>query len=266
MSLHNIPCENVVGFASDNCNTMVGRDNSVLSRLKEKSPHIFSIGCICHLANLCVKAGVKALPMKLDDLLVDIFYFFQHSSERLKDYKEFQDFIEVEEEKILKHCPTRWLSLEKVGNRTLSQLPALKSYFASHEDVEKPGKVKSIHERLQDPMTELVLRFMKYILPIINNFNTVFQADEAKIGCLLPEMDRLLRKFLIKFVQMRHVKAADKLRNLNLNNKDLQHGDDMIAIGLDTREVLQDLDVDPGTEKKFSRESEDSMKLWWTKC
>ncbi|GFO50275.1 connexin 27.5, partial [Plakobranchus ocellatus] len=162
----------------------------------------------------------------------------------------FPILFQVEEEKILKHCPTRWLSLEKVGNRTLLQLPALKSYFASHEDVEKHGKVKSIHERLQDPMTELVLRFMKYILPIINNFNTVFQADETKIGCLLPEMDRLLRKFLIKFVQMRHVKAADELRNLNFHNKDLQHGNDMIAIGLDTRENLQDLDVDPGTEKK----------------
>ncbi|GFO06007.1 connexin 27.5 [Plakobranchus ocellatus] len=100
-------------------------------------------------------------------------------------------------------------------------------------------------------MTELVLRFMQYILPIINNFNTVFQTDEAKIGCVLPEMDRLLGKFLIKFVQMRHVKAADELMNLNFHNKDLQHGDDMIAIGLDTREVLQDLDVDPGTAKKF---------------
>ncbi|KAM9393166.1 general transcription factor II-I repeat domain-containing protein 2-like [Pholidichthys leucotaenia] len=251
MRLHNIPWENVVGFASDNCNTMVGRDNSVLSRLKEKSSNVFSIGCICHLANLCVKAGVKALPMKLDDFLVDIFYFFHNSSKRLTDFKEFQQFTEVEEEKILQHCPTRWLSLEKVGNRTLSQLPALKSYFASHEDVEKPGKVKSITKRLHDPLTELLLLFMKFILPIINNFNTIFQADENKIGSLLPEMDHLLRKLLVKFDQMKYVKATNDLRRLDFLDSDLQHSDEFIAIGLETREALQTHELDPDTEQKF---------------
>ena len=152
ITTNNIPWLNVVGFASHNCKTMIGSKESVLTKLRDKSPIVFSIGCICYLASWCVKDGVKALQFKVDDLLVDIFYFFHHSSKRISEFKAFQEFTEVDEDRILKHCPTRWLSLEKVVNRTLSHLPGLKIYFASHKGVKKTGKVTLIH----DPMTSLI--------------------------------------------------------------------------------------------------------------
>ena len=74
-----IPWTNYIGFASDNCNVMVGKTNSVLTRVKQKNPDVFSIGCICHLANLCAKVGVKQLSVPIDDLLVDIYYHFENS-------------------------------------------------------------------------------------------------------------------------------------------------------------------------------------------
>ncbi len=150
--------------------------------------------------------------------------------------------FKVEEQQILKHCPTRWLSLEKVVIRTLSQLKALKSYFASHTDVEKPGKVKSIHDRLHDPLTELVLNFLKFVLPQVNKFNTIFQSDRCVIGDLLPEMDRVLRAFLVKFVQMEHVKACKNLQELDFADRELQHGSDRIAVGMPTRTILAQAD------------------------
>lgn len=67
---------NCVGFASDNCNTMVGSRNSVLSRVRDKQPNVFSLGCICHLADLCVKAAMKQLSLPVDDLLIDIWFHF----------------------------------------------------------------------------------------------------------------------------------------------------------------------------------------------
>ena len=63
-----IPWKNVVAFISDNCNTMVGKKISA----------VFDIGCVYHLANLCTVAGVKASPVPVEDLLVDVFYHFQH--------------------------------------------------------------------------------------------------------------------------------------------------------------------------------------------
>ncbi|XP_060763680.1 uncharacterized protein LOC132872704 [Neoarius graeffei] len=203
-----------------------------------------SIGCICHLTNLCVKAGVTALPFKVDDVLVDVFYFFHHSSKRIQDFKEFQQFTEVEEQQILKHCPTCWLSLEKVCNRLLSQLPALRSYFVGHKDVEKPGKVKSINDRLQEPLTELILLFLQYILPVLNQFNILFQGEDCMVVSLLPEMDRLLRKFAVKFLELKHVKSCRNLREFDVGNQELQQSDDKLAVGPAVRSRLVELEED----------------------
>lgn len=72
-----IPWENVVGYASDTANVMVGECNSMLSRVREKQPKVFSLGCLCHLANLCSAAAMKTLPVSIDNLLIDIFYHFK---------------------------------------------------------------------------------------------------------------------------------------------------------------------------------------------
>ena len=50
----NIPWNNCIGFTSDSCNVMVGKSNSVLARVKQRNPKVFSVGCICHLARLGV--------------------------------------------------------------------------------------------------------------------------------------------------------------------------------------------------------------------
>ena len=62
MEKEQLSWENVVHFASDTANVMVRARNSVLSRLLEKQPNIFSLGCLCHLANLCSAAALKKLP------------------------------------------------------------------------------------------------------------------------------------------------------------------------------------------------------------
>ena len=103
-----IPWSNVVGFESDTTNVMVGKHNSVLSRIVAKQPLVYSQGCVCHLANLCLLAGVKCLPVYVDDFFVDLFYYFDKSAKR-KELKEFQEFTDTKKPKVLKHCKTRWL-------------------------------------------------------------------------------------------------------------------------------------------------------------
>ena len=59
-------------------------------------PNVLDFGCICHLANLCTAAAVNSLPIKIDDLLLDIFYHFQRTSVRNEKLKEFEEFTETE--------------------------------------------------------------------------------------------------------------------------------------------------------------------------
>ena len=125
-----IPWGNIVGFASDSASVMVGKRNSVLSRLLQKQPKAFSMACVCHLAALGAAAGLKVLPISIDQLLIDIFYHFKHSSKRWQEFADvLEDFEDIAPMRILKHCTTRWLSLQRATSRLLDLWPALESYF-----------------------------------------------------------------------------------------------------------------------------------------
>ena len=121
----------------------------------------------------------------------------------------------------------------------------------SHPEVEKAGRVKRTFDRLKESVTKLTLLFLQHILPVLNAFNTVFQADETKIGALLPEMDQLLRKLLVKFIQMKHVKGVD-LQQTAFSDTELQHDNETIAVGMAARSYLHDEDlVSPRIRRQF---------------
>ena len=106
-----------------------------------------------------------------------MFYLFVSSSKRHELFAEFEDFMDIEHLGILKHCPTRWLSLLRVVERLLHQFPALTAYFASHEDGEKPGRVKRVVDQFKDANTKVTLLFLHYILPVLMDFNKLFQVS-----------------------------------------------------------------------------------------
>ena len=108
-----IPWKNLIGFASDSASVMVGKRNSVLSRVISKQPNVFSMGCVCHLAALCAAAALKRLPVSIDNLLIDIYYHFKNSSKRCEEFSVIlQDFDGIAPVRVLKHCSTRLLGRE----------------------------------------------------------------------------------------------------------------------------------------------------------
>ncbi|XP_041358912.1 uncharacterized protein LOC121375499 isoform X1 [Gigantopelta aegis] len=86
---------NLVAYCSDNASVMIGQHNSVLSRIRQKQPNVFDMGCICHLTNLVIKAALKKLLLSLDHMLVEIYSHFLVSAKRTELYKSFQEFCDV---------------------------------------------------------------------------------------------------------------------------------------------------------------------------
>ena len=129
-----IPWENVIDFASDSASVMVGQRNSILSRIREQQPSVFSLGCTCHLAALCAAAALKKLSVSIDGLLIDIFYHFKHSSKRCEEFAQvLADFDGIAPLAVIKHCSTRWLSLERAVKRLLILWPALLGTLTAKE-------------------------------------------------------------------------------------------------------------------------------------
>lgn len=64
-----------------------------LAKLNELQSNIIDVNCICHLLNLCVKSAIKTLPLKVDDLMVDVFYHFKHSVKHVTALQEYAKFL-----------------------------------------------------------------------------------------------------------------------------------------------------------------------------
>ena len=72
---------NCVAFMSETTGVMKGSTRSVVQKLitNECLIRIYDVECICHLADLTIKAGVQTFRVDIDQLFVDIFFFY-HSS------------------------------------------------------------------------------------------------------------------------------------------------------------------------------------------
>ena len=108
---HGLDFSKCLSFMSDTTNVMKGACSGVQNLIRKESD-VLDVGCICHLADLTVKAGIQALPVDIDQLFVDVFYYFFHSSKRKQEFCDlWTSLFTSEPQTILKHCTTRWLSL-----------------------------------------------------------------------------------------------------------------------------------------------------------
>ena len=85
LSKHGLDFSKSVAFMSDTTNVMKGASFGVQKLIKREHSSLYDVGCICHLVNLTIKAGLECLPIDIDQLFVDIFYYFLHSSKRKQE-------------------------------------------------------------------------------------------------------------------------------------------------------------------------------------
>lgn len=245
-----VPVDNVIGFASDGCNTMMGCRNSVSSQFREKCPGITVIKCICHSLHLCASDAAKQLPSDCEMLARAIYNYFKLSSKRQSELKDFQMFADTEVHKILRPAQTQWLSLEGVVNRILEQWDALRLYFNGKwlEDRE----CLDIHKSLQDPIVKAYYYFLAWMLPKFTRNNTYFQSESTVIIDMHNKMAELYRELLSLFLQPSYVQCTelDEIDPTNtthcLNLEDLYLG-----LGVRQQLELPELINKPDTVQEF---------------
>ncbi len=101
--------ENLIGFAADGANSMLGAHHSLSALLKADVPHLCIMKCICRSFALYTSNACLKLPRSVEDLARDIYSYFNCSPKRIGELEEFQVFTNVKPHKILHPCQTRWL-------------------------------------------------------------------------------------------------------------------------------------------------------------
>ena len=103
-----MPWHNAVSLSVDNTNAMIGCNNSIASRCKNENPNIFISGCACHLAHIDATeandAFTDVLGINIEDVLIDLFYWFDKSSKRKGKLSEYFEFCDQDYQKVLKQC------------------------------------------------------------------------------------------------------------------------------------------------------------------
>ncbi|XP_068225057.1 protein FAM200C-like [Palaemon carinicauda] len=209
-SKHNIPYkENLIGFAADGANSMLGERHSLSSLLKKDIPHLFVMKCICHSFALCASYACLKLPRSLEDLARNIYSYFHCSPKRMGDFEEFQKFVHVKPHKLLHPSQTRWLSLEMVVSRLLEQYEALKLYFTNAVLGDRLTTPEIILERLSHPVTKLYLLFLEYVLPVFNNLNRQMQSESTQVHVLYNSVTAGLKTILGCYIEQGYLNKTD---------------------------------------------------------
>lgn len=179
----NVHLDRCIAFGSDNAPVMIGSKTGVLTQLQKENANIIGAPCCCHLLNLMTKKACKGLPINIDEILVDIYYYFYHSSKRTQDFITFQLLYDPVFKNILKHCPTRWLSMTICLQRLLDLWKPLKEYFANEIEV--------LTKTNKKPRAELAPADM-----VIDNdslFPKAGSSDKSSASCDNPATSRLHR-------------------------------------------------------------------------
>ena len=209
---------------------------------------------MCHLAALCAAAALKKLPVSIDGLLINIYYHFKHSSKRCEEFAQVRDDFEgIAPLSVIKHCSTRWLSLERAVKRLLALWPALRAYFDRERGTN--DRAHRVADALMEVETKLWCHFIAFALKPLNTFNTALQTSASKIGTLQHDISQLLRSYLTNFVRPEcHADVTmDSIYEFNFCNGAVAVPDPELAIGTATRLLLEEeADSIEGTGKEVA--------------
>ena len=141
----------------------------------------------------------KVIGANIEDLHIDLYYWFEKSTERKGVLLEYMEFCGHEYSKILKHVPTRWLSLERCVQRTLEKYSGLKSYFPSEEFAEE--RFSRLQDAFNNALTGIALLFHHASIPLFNNFNKLLQSEEPIIHMLHDSPIQLVRSLANRIIK-----------------------------------------------------------------
>jgi hypothetical protein len=198
MISHNLKFENIISYAADNASVNYGIHNSVFKNFNSENRFIVKANCNCHVLHNAAKYGLMKLPLDIENLVIKIYNHFSVSSKRFETLKTVYEFTETNYLTLLKHVPTRWLTLYKAIDRLITNLEPIKLYFCGVDLGDCPLVISEFiwEESSNNKMSlsELFLHFSHQFMKIFYDTILLLEKTSTNSTHLYHIMDQLRGK------------------------------------------------------------------------
>ena len=250
---HNVPVTNCIAFGSDNAPVMTGKHKGVITYMQKDFPKMQFSGCMCHLIHIAAENAAKMLLFNVDETLVDIFYYLDKSGKRIGNLGEHQTDADIRHTKILKHAPTRWLSVHKCLQRVMENWIPLKKFFkAEHEQNPTHTKADKLCTFFKSPSNKLYCLFLLNVIPLFDNLNIQLQSQEPQIHKFVSLLTRFYRELLVRFVKPATFNTGVFDCNIDFHSRVNQKLDCDLVVGQTCREFIADKANNSLRDKKIT--------------
>ncbi|XP_017777694.1 PREDICTED: uncharacterized protein LOC108563513 [Nicrophorus vespilloides] len=203
----NIPLNNVIGFAFDDCSIMMEYYSFIANKMRALCPNVSVSKNVCRSLSLCLSEACEKMPENCKELANDLFAFFSKKTCDLPQFQKFADF-HIENEKLL------LLSSSNVVTGILELWPALLIFFKEKATKEKLAAADPIYKNLNDPFVKVYYIFLAWALPKLDNIQKHYNSERIIILDLDKIMRDTLKELLFCYMEKSHI-LKTKLEYVN---------------------------------------------------
>jgi hypothetical protein len=150
------------GFSGDNTNANFGKHHSLFTNILIENADVNKSNCHPHMIGNAAKHACQQLEFDIENFLMKTFGHFSVSAKRRQSLIEVYEFCDFEFKEILRHVPTRWLSLLPCIDRVLRSWDALSKYYIDRIKKLPKQIYKAWH--LNEDSTEIPEKVELYLL------------------------------------------------------------------------------------------------------
>ena len=188
-----LPLQYLLSVCCDgpNVNKSIKKKLNVKLQEKFKRNLVETGPCQLHVVHNAFHKGVQAFGDDIENLCIDLFYFFKTSPARREDLAEIQYKIGLDEVAFIRHGESRWLCLLPAVERVKDQLPALRKYFSKLAENDPKIKANDRYRRIMRTVTSddilVQLSFLQGMKHPFDQFLKFFQTEGPLIHMLFQQ-------------------------------------------------------------------------------
>ncbi|KAL0192020.1 hypothetical protein M9458_010316, partial [Cirrhinus mrigala] len=179
----------ISAYSADNASLNYGRYNSVFQKLKENNNCILKANCVANIVHNSAKHAGDRLNIDIENDVNKTFSHFSSSVKRIEELKSIHTFVEIEYQSLLRHVPTRWLSLWPAVKRLHDSWAPIKTYFLSLGEDQCPKSLWQLFKDDQDgegnPLDLQI--YLSFLSKIFHDTVLVLEREDGTV-CELYDM------------------------------------------------------------------------------